>query len=133
MKKGLLEGNRLGGEGPVRFNATALQSDQDMSDTTHRAKALGAVALAVLVLLCGAFAANSSLHNLIHADADEGGHECAISLFAHGQVHFAGAPPIFTAPVFISLEISLPSPRILILEPRDYLLLPGRAPPTPLS
>ena len=103
-----------------------------MTNTAHRAKALGALALAFLVLLCGAFAANPSLHKFIHADAADAGHECAISLFAHGQVHFAEPPPVFAAPVFVSFEVSLLS-RILILKAKEYLLLPGRAPPSLLS
>ena len=39
-----------------------------------------------LVLLLDAMAACPELHELIHHDADAPSHECAVTLFAHGQV-----------------------------------------------
>jgi hypothetical protein len=39
-----------------------------------------------LVLFMAALASSEGLHKLIHHDADETGHQCAVTLFAHGQV-----------------------------------------------
>ena len=109
-----------------------LQHQRDNTAAIRPVRFLTAFGLFLLVLLCGAFAANPSLHELIHHDAEDSGHECAISLFARGQVHFAEAPPILRTPDFISFEAASPAP-FLILQRAEYLLLPGRAPPVPLS
>ena len=41
--------------------------------------------LAGAVCLQLAMVASEPLHKFFHADADEPGHECAVTLFAHGQ------------------------------------------------
>ena len=45
-----------------------------------------AFSLAGLVLLLNAMAACPALHEMIHKDADSAVHQCAVTLFAHGQV-----------------------------------------------
>jgi hypothetical protein len=52
----------------------------------HSGLAVIASLLACVVLLLDAMAACPDLHELIHHDADEPGHECAVTMFAHGQV-----------------------------------------------
>jgi hypothetical protein len=42
--------------------------------------------LIFLVLLLNLLAAAPSLHRLIHADADDADHQCAVTMFAHAQV-----------------------------------------------
>ena len=49
-------------------------------------KSLLAGLLIALVLLLDAMAACPALHELIHHDADKPGHECAVTMFAHGKV-----------------------------------------------
>ena len=110
------------------FTLNDLQHQRDNTAAIRPVRFLAAFGLILLVLLCGAFAANPSLHKLIHHEAEDAGHECAISLFARGQVHFEEAPPILSTPDFISFETA-PTAPILILQPAEYLLLPGRAPP----
>ena len=84
-----------------------------------------------LVLLLNAMAASPSLHEWFHSDAGESGHQCAVTLFAHGQVDsaavdvFVAAPPILVADL-PALEISTFSPAIEHLPA-------GRAPPVSSS
>jgi hypothetical protein len=53
----------------------------------------GKTALAVLltgvILLLDAMAASPALHEAIHNDANQPGHECAATMFAHGKVDSA--------------------------------------------
>ena len=49
-------------------------------------KAALAALLAGIVLFLDAMAACPALHELIHHDADQPGHECAVTMFMHGKV-----------------------------------------------
>jgi hypothetical protein len=77
-----------------------------------------------LVLLLNLLTASPALHELIHKDADKAGHECAVTVFAHGQVDaavshiFIAEPspgiefaPVFPAFVFSATIANLPSGR----------------------
>ncbi|MGP8197918.1 MAG: hypothetical protein ACLQU4_00265 [Limisphaerales bacterium] len=67
------------------------------------------------------------MHRLIHKDADDPGHECAITLFCHGQVNVSSAAaPVFCVPA--GLIFSESRPRIVFVS-ADVRLLPGRGPP----
>ena len=48
-------------------------------------KSAVAVLLIGMILLLDAMAACPALHELIHKDADKPGHECAVTMFAHGK------------------------------------------------
>jgi ABC-type phosphate/phosphonate transport system substrate-binding protein len=90
-------------------------------------KAAIALLLIGLVLLLDAMAACHDLHEKIHKDADQPGHECAVTMFAHGKVDSATVDvPIVgtTAAVEATpqIEFSLFSPAIENLPH-------GRAPP----
>ena len=74
-----------------------------------------ALSLALLVLVLDAMAACPALHEPIHHDADEPGHECAVTLFAHGKVDSA------------SIEISVATPPAPI-EPEPQVIFSGFAP-----
>jgi hypothetical protein len=68
-----------------------------------------------------------ALHALVHHDACDPAHECAVTLFSHGQVDAAPASaPIFCAPTHPFDNQFLP--RILFVS-ADFRLLPSRAPP----
>src|SRR5271166_1428409 len=56
-----------------------------------------AVLLCGVVLFLAALAASPSLHEWLHHDADEPGHECAVTLFLHGQVSAAAVAPVVAA------------------------------------
>ncbi|MEI9961603.1 MAG: hypothetical protein WDM76_10875 [Limisphaerales bacterium] len=45
-----------------------------------------AALLVLLILLTGAMSASPSLHKLIHPDADNADHECAVTMFEDGQI-----------------------------------------------
>lgn len=68
-----------------------------------------------------------ALHAIIHPDANDADHECAVTLFAHGQVDAAATvPPVFCPPtLFVSRDIF---PRLVFVS-TDIRLLPGRGPP----
>jgi len=91
------------------------------------AHALIAALLVALVLLLDAMVACPALHELLHADADQAGHECAVTMFIHGQVDSAVvvvAAVLPAAPVEYS-----PVPAIAFFPTRTDALPPGRGPP----
>jgi len=80
-----------------------------------------------LVLLLDAMVASPRLHELLHTDADQAGHECAVTMFIHGQVDSAVvlvAAVLPPPPVVFS-----PLPAIVQFHTRTDALPPGRGPP----
>jgi len=86
--------------------------------------------LGLLVTLQAA-AASSELHHWLHPESTSPDHQCVITLVSHGQLHQSltetglimptaslVTPPCWPDPIFIAV---------------DYRLLPGRAPPSPLT
>lgn len=74
-----------------------------------------------LILLLNLLAASPALHEFFHADAGKEGHQCAVTMFAHGQVDtpvvevttiIPVAPfeflPLTSAPAFNALLETLP-------------------------
>jgi hypothetical protein len=84
--------------------------------------------LVVLVLLQMAMAASEPLHKLIHADADDPGHQCSVTLFAHGQIDTTSVDIPCVVPV-TSVEITPQAP-ISFYRPALPNLPPGRGPPS---
>jgi hypothetical protein len=93
-------------------------------------QAVLALLLAGLVLLLDAMAACPELHELIHHDADQPGHECAVTMFAHGQVDSSVATVATILPV-APVEFS---PLTLVSLPNAQVetFPPGRGPPASL-
>jgi len=87
--------------------------------------------LVALVLLLNALAASPALHELIHKDADQAGHSCVVTLFAHGQVDSASGD----VPVAVPLTLIETTPSSIFSVPGTAIenLPPGRAPPAGLS
>ena len=80
-----------------------------------------------LVLLLNLLAASPSLHEHFHSDAGNAQHQCAVTLFAHGQVDapvLDVALPILVASVEFLPQSSVPIPNALLAT-----LPPGRGPP----
>ena len=90
-------------------------------------QAVIASVLTGLVLLLNGMAASPSLHELIHADAGKADHECAVTLFAHGQMDSVSVAVPVVAP--LALVQSVPSVEISIFHPAIGQLPDGRAPP----
>lgn len=113
-------------------NASALQDLRVTSVFRTAASLLATLALCALVLICGTLAGSPSLHEHVHDDAHHSEHECVISLFAHGSVHFEAAAPLATAapvsetPLAHTALVS-PVSSIEFLRPRE------RGPPVPPS
>jgi hypothetical protein len=80
-----------------------------------------------VVLLLNLLAASPALHARVHTDAGNSDHQCAITLFAHGQVDSPVTDTLATVPAGV-VEIR---PQFSVLTPdvRVALLPPGRAPP----
>ena len=93
-------------------------------------KAHAALWLGVFLLL-QAMVVFPGLHSLIHADASDPGHECAVTLFAHGQVHGtdAAVPVLRPEPAAVFIQ----SRREAVFVSRDVRLRAGRGPPSLLS
>ena len=90
-------------------------------------RAVIASVLTGLVLLLNAMAASPSLHELIHADAGKADHECAVTLFAHGQVDSASVAVPMVA--LLTLIQTVPTVAISVFHPVIDRLRAGRAPP----
>jgi hypothetical protein len=81
----------------------------------------------LLVLLVNLLAAAPELHHLVHADASHADHQCAVTLFAHGQMDSASTSVPVTAPQFfatVSQQIEAS-----VFRPAIEHLPAGRAPP----
>jgi hypothetical protein len=90
-------------------------------------KAHAALWLGVFLML-QAMVVFPGVHALFHSDASDPDHNCAVTLFAHGQAHGADA----------AVPIVRPEPVALFIQSRpeagfvstDVRLLPGRGPPS---
>lgn len=81
-------------------------------------------------LFLQALAALPALHLWIHPDASDSDHECAVTLFIHGQVTAAATPaPVFHAPQVVLFREAEPK---TIFVSADIRLLPSRGPPASL-
>jgi len=94
-------------------------------------KPLLASGLLALFLLVLAMAQSGTLHRLVHADAANPDHQCAVTLLATGQIDVAAATA--TVPAAAPATFALALPEAPLLAVADYSLLPGRAPPSSLS
>ena len=84
-----------------------------------------------MVLFVAVLASSESLHKLIHSDADEASHQCAVTLFAHGHVEsvVCDVPVVLPA----TLVETTPHFEIFIFSSTVENLPPGRAPPAVVS
>jgi hypothetical protein len=90
-------------------------------------KTILAMLLIGMILLLDAMAACHELHELIHKDADEHSHDCAVTMFSHGKVESETVDVPIAAAV-ISMEAT-PQIKFFILSTTTENLLHGRAPP----
>jgi hypothetical protein len=82
----------------------------------------------VLFLSLQIFTASEPLHKLIHSDADSASHQCAVTLFSHGQVNAVetvAVVALFVAPLFFLL----PPLQSVAISSFDFRFSSSRAPP----
>ena len=96
----------------------------------HHGKAALAALLVGVILFLDAMAACPALHELIHKDADKPGHECAVTMFAHGKVESA-AVDIPAAVTMVPIEAA-PQIEFSVFSTAIENLPQGRAPPAVL-
>jgi hypothetical protein len=82
------------------------------------------------VLLLNALAASPSLHEWVHTDAGQTDHQCAVTLFAHGQMDASFA--IVAVMVPSSPADFFPQPSVSVSSAIVETLPPGRGPPVSL-
>jgi hypothetical protein len=100
-------------------------------NTFRRAPALRAWlagALALAFGLSAMMAASHALHEAVHEDADEHGHQCAAALLSRDHVLPVDiAPAVVVPPSPLAIEFAAaPRPALATFE---FLLSPPRAPP----
>lgn len=92
------------------------------------ARKTAGILLCALVLSLASVAASPWLHKCLHPDADAPGHECAITLFAHGH-----AAPATVAPIVAVTSAAYGGVPLLAQSfppaPVDYHFSSSRAPP----
>ncbi|MGA2800770.1 MAG: hypothetical protein ABSE97_00120 [Verrucomicrobiota bacterium] len=90
-----------------------------------------AVLLVGLVLLLNAMVACPALHELIHKDADEHDHHCAVTMFMHGQVESTTCDiPVVTPTISIEATSQV---EFFTFSTAIENLPQGRAPPAVIS
>ena len=87
--------------------------------------------LVALVLLLDAMAACPELHELIHQDAGQAEHQCAVTLFAHGHMDSATVE-VAAVTLTVSVETT-PQITFSVFAPAIGNLPAGRAPPVAVS
>ena len=80
-----------------------------------------------IVLLLNLLAASPSLHERLHPDAGQAEHQCAVTIFAHGQVD---SPVVDLAAIVPVQPIEFfPTSFVSVVNTTVDTLPPGRAPP----
>jgi hypothetical protein len=92
----------------------------------HGKAALASLLVGMIVFL-DAMAACPALHELIHHDADKPGHECAVTMFAHGKLVSAAVDVPLSVPT-VSIETE-PRVEFSVFSTAIENLPQGRAPP----
>ena len=112
--------------------ASIVRRNGILSSLRLPAKKLTGVLLVFLVLFLSGLATDLGHHKAIHADAGSADHQCAITLFAHGQVlHSTSAPLLIFVPQEISAQLTLPEGALI--SSCWGLLPPSCGPPALLS
>jgi hypothetical protein len=87
--------------------------------------------LIVFVLVLNLLAASPALHQSLHHDANHAEHQCAVTLFAHGNVDSVTVD--VPAAVPLTFADSSPLVKFSIFSPAIENLPAGRAPPVSSS
>jgi hypothetical protein len=84
-----------------------------------------------IVLLLNAMAASPALHERFHSDAGHAQHQCAVTLFAHGQMDSGSVDVPVVAP--LSFVETTATVEFSVFSPVIENLPAGRAPPVSAS
>jgi hypothetical protein len=115
---------------PLRCDALVL-SFRKLKDFQSKLLKQGRVLFGVLlvaqVLFLNLLVVAPSLHEWFHADAGHEEHQCAVTMFAHGQVDAAAV----NVPVSVPLVFAVGAPQIefSVFRPAIENLPAGRGPP----
>jgi hypothetical protein len=77
-------------------------------------------------------AVSDKLHHAVHHDAKARSHDCVFVQALHGQCLTDTAPVSLPAPIVTEFTVAAVENAFVLLS-RDYILLPGRAPPVSLA
>ena len=86
-----------------------------------------AASLLALVLMLNVLVVAPGLHERLHKDANHSDHQCAITLFAHGQVDSVSGEVMVPVPEAVPTSISIFT--VSLQKTLAVVLPPGRAPP----
>jgi hypothetical protein len=106
-----------------------VKSNHKFRESAGKALALLMVAT---VLSLSLISSSPALHRLLHGDADAAEHQCAVTLFAHGQVESAAIPAAVICLIVLFGGVVLLSDTFL-LPAADYRFSASRAPPASAS
>lgn len=99
-------------------------NDRELSRFTKAA--VGCLLICVILLL-DAMAVCPALHQLLHKDAAQPGHECAVTIFTHGKIDAATVDvPVFVTTVLLG---AAPPVEFSVFSTSVEYLPPGRGPP----
>jgi hypothetical protein len=90
-----------------------------------------ALLLTAAVLSLSLISSSPALHKLLHTDADAADHNCAVTLFTHGQITSAETATALVVLVVLFGGIALLS-ETLFLPLANYRFSASRAPPASL-
>jgi hypothetical protein len=123
---------RLASIGTTWLIIDRVQPEQKTLGVRWIAKSAIAGLLLVSWLFIIAMVASPALHRYFHHDAGSANHSCAVTLFTHGKLVAADAPPVLV--VFISLLLfCVPPAKLSEFSSFDLRLSFGRAPPVSAS
>ena len=108
--------------------ATMNIEQKQRKPVVSRKPFIGALLIGLFLFIL-AMANFESLHRLVHTEAKNADHQCAVTLLASGQVDASPATEILDATT-LNISSTFALPEIFVLPAADYSLLPGRAPPT---
>lgn len=98
-----------------------------MRKMSRHSQAFVASLLTGIVLLLNAMAASPSLHEWFHPDAGSSHHECAVTMFTHGQVDSTCVDVPVPAP--LTFVETIPAVKFSVFSPAIEHLPAGRGPP----
>jgi hypothetical protein len=103
------------------------RENRQLSQFIEQNEAVIGCLLMCLILLLDAMAVCPALHELLHKDAAQAGHECAVTIFTHGKADTANVEvPILVMAMVLEATMAI---EFSVFSTSVEHLPPGRAPP----